>query len=571
GAEALCELDVGQADPNKTPNCDHCVGDPISTGTGYLLEREVDYAGVPHSGLRFERSYRARNWHHNYERMLTFVSTGGGASYASVTRPDGGLFTFQRNSTSAPYTSDADVTSKLNGTFDGSGNPTGWTYTDTDDTVETFDGTGKLTTITTRSGLHQFLTYDPTGRLATVTDDFGHQISFAYDSLGRLGTLTAPGLQYTYAYDADKNLASVTYPDSTSRQYRYNESGYASSTPAGLLTGIIDEGGQRFLSAYYDTNGRATRSEHAGSADRTDVAYNADGTVTVTDTAGATHVVTHVVNNLTKRVSSVTGSRCEGCQSFAAYSYDTQGFRNQTTDYPGYKTNYADSGESARQLETSRTEGLNSTGGSTPSTRTIETQWHSVFRLPTLITEANRTTAFTYDSAGNILTRTVTDTSLTPNALRTWTYTYNAYGLVLTEDGPRTDVTDLTTYTYYNCSTGGKCGQIQTITNAAGHVTTYETYNSHGQPTRISDPNGLVITMAYNTRQLVKDRCVGGALPTCTGGAYTHFDYWPTGLLKRVTNPDGSYLHYTYDNAHRLTQVNDGAGNKVVYSLDAMG
>jgi YD repeat-containing protein len=41
--------------------------------------------------------------------------------------------------------------------------------------------------------------------------------------------------------------------------------------------------------------------------------------------------------------------------------------------------------------------------------------------------------------------------------------------------------------------------------------------------------------------------------------------------LKQVTLSDASYVLYTYDNAHRLTQINDGLGNKVVYTLDAMG
>ena len=58
--------------------------------------------------------------------------------------------------------------------------------------------------------------------------------------------------------------------------------------------------------------------------------------------------------------------------------------------------------------------------------RKVTTTWHSTFRLPTSITEANRTTAFTHDADGNVLTRTVTDTTVTPNVSRTWTYTYNA-------------------------------------------------------------------------------------------------------------------------------------------------
>src|SRR5690242_7868351 len=74
-------------------------------------------------------------------------------------------------------------------------------------------------------------------------------------------------------------------------------------------------------------------------------------------------------------------------------------------------------------------------------------------QLPTSITEPSRTVSFTYDG-NKMLTRTMTDTTVTPNVSRTWTYTYDSYGRVMTEDGPRTDVSDVTTYAYYTCTTG---------------------------------------------------------------------------------------------------------------------
>ena len=97
--------------------------------------------------------------------------------------------------------------------------------------------------------------------------------------------------------------------------------------------------------------------------------------------------------------------------------------------------------------------------------RKITTQWHSTYRLPTQIDEPGKRTTFTHDANGNVLTRTELDTAT--SASRTWTYTYNSYGQVLTADGPRTDVSDVTTYTYYSCTTGYQCGQVHTITNAA--------------------------------------------------------------------------------------------------------
>ena len=152
---------------------------------------------------------------------------------------------------------------------------------------------------------------------------------------------------------------------------------------------------------------------------------------------------------------------------------------------------------------------------------------------------------------------------MTPNVSRTWTYTYNSFGQVLTVDGPRTDVPDVTTYAYYSCTTGAQCGQIQTVTDAAGHVWTYNTYNAYGQPLTLTDPNGVLTTLTYDARQRLTSRSAAGETSSLS--------YYPTGLLKTVTLPDNSSLTYTYDAAHRLTQVADGLGNKMVYTLDAMG
>jgi YD repeat-containing protein len=150
---------------------------------------------------------------------------------------------------------------------------------------------------------------------------------------------------------------------------------------------------------------------------------------------------------------------------------------------------------------------------------------------------------------------------------RTWTYKYfnnGLYGQVQTATGSRTDITtDVTNYTYYNCTTGAQCGQVDTITNGLNQVTTFNSYNVYGQPFTITDPNGVLTTLTYDARERLTSREIG----TDT----TNFFYWPTGLLKEVELPDSSTLNYTYDAAHRLNQITDGAGNYIVYTLDALG
>ena len=85
-----------------------------------------------------------------------------------------------------------------------------------------------------------------------------------------------------------------------------------------------------------------------------------------------------------------------------------------------------------------------------------------------------------------MLSKTVTD--LATSTARTWSYSYDSFGRMLTENGPRTDVTDVVTYTYYSCTTGFQCGQLHTVINAASQVMTYNSYNAHGQPLSMTDP-----------------------------------------------------------------------------------
>jgi YD repeat-containing protein len=147
---------------------------------------------------------------------------------------------------------------------------------------------------------------------------------------------------------------------------------------------------------------------------------------------------------------------------------------------------------------------------------------------------------------------------------RVWSYSYNQYGQVLTAKGPRTDGNDTTTYAYYSDTTSSHTtGDLQAVTDALGHVTTSTQYDAYGNVLEQVDANGVATDYSYDARQRLKTVRVGSQT--------TSYDYWPTGLLKQVTWPDQSYVAYTYDDAHRLTDVADSQGNSVHYVLDNAG
>jgi RHS repeat-associated protein len=320
-----------------------------------------------------------------------------------------------------------------------------------------------------------------------------------------------------------------------------------------------------------DQRGRADDLKARGARAST-LTYNGDGSVTTTDALGATRTFTYAQVGDINQATSISGSQCPSCEESAATAYDSAGWAASRTDYNGSMTCYAN--DPARGLELVRVEGF-AAGSTCPTNlasytpasgtaqRKISTTWSTSYRLPTLIVEATRSTTFGYDSSGNLRTKTVTDTTVAPNISRTWVYTYNSFGQVLTAQGPRTDLNSTRAYTYYSCTTGSQCGQVHTVTDELGHVTTFNSYNVYGQPLSITDPNGVVTTLTYDSGRRLTSRSVNGETTSIT--------YYPTGLVQKVTLPDGSFQQYTYDGAHRLTQIADGLGNRIVYTLDALG
>jgi len=574
GTRTDCPEIVRNLGPKQCPAAGGPVfSNPINVGIGNKLQVERDYTSAGVFPLSFARYYNSKaplesptligqRWTHQYARRID--ARGLNAASVRVLRADGEVVFFAPCSTG--YCGGLDEKSRLTRTTNSQGYTTAWQLVDENDVVESYDGGGRLLSEKSRAGVLHTLAYDSSGHLVTVTDSFGRQLALGYDGSGRINQVTEPGgAAIVFAYDSSGNLSSVTYPDSSNRTYLYDESGHvAGGAATNLLTGIMDESGTRFASYNYDSDSRAIDSQHAGAVEHVQVTYNANGSSTVTDPLGTSRTFgIQTVQNVT-HLSTVTGSVCSTCSLSASYGYNAGGDLTSLTDFRGNQTLVS---FNARHLEEGRTE---ANGASTA--RTTTATWHASYRLPltraiyagsTATGTPIRTSTFTHDVSGNVLTRTDTDTLVTPNVSRTWTSTYDSYGRVLTVDGPRTDASDITSYTYYTCTTGLECGQLRTTTNALFQTTTYNTYNAHGQPLTITDANGVVTTLTYDLRQRLASRVAGGETTT--------FEYWPTGLLKKTTNADGSYVLYTYDAAHRLTRLEDGDGNRIEYTLDAIG
>jgi YD repeat-containing protein len=262
----------------------------------------------------------------------------------------------------------------------------------------------------------------------------------------------------------------------------------------------------------------------------------------VADARGNVHSYSFVTAFDLVKPAALTGSpvQSSGGKSFTYDIYNGGRFIASRTDWDGNVTTYT---HDARGDETSRTEAFGTT-----LARTINTAWLPNFHLPTQITEPIRTTTFSYDTHGNLPTKTIPAGALT----RTYSYTYNGFGQVVTSTDPRGNVTK---YSY------DAKGDLASITDALGHIKTIPTYDGASRPLTIIDPNGVTTTLTYDPRGRLTSRTVGTLR--------TAYAYDKAGNLTRVTLPDGSFLAYTYDAAHRLTQIADAVGDRIAYTLDA--
>lgn len=456
-------------------------------------------------------------------------------------------------------------------------------------------------------------------QLLKVTSDSGRVLKFERDVAGKITQMRVGASAPTRFYYSDNDLLTkVVYPGGQTRQYHYNESeqtGGASLPYA--LTGISDLDASsnpvRYASYSYDSTGRAITTQHAGGIDRFDLQFNSSQTV-YTDPLGTQRTMTlTTIKGITKAasISQPAGSGSSAATQTSAY--DVFGNEISVDDYNGNRA--CKSYDTARSLETLRVEGLANTqacsgvvGAGAPlpaGSRKRSVQWHPDWPLEVHVAEPGRLTTYVYNGqpdpfAGNAPASCAPPEAALPNGraivvlcrrveqattdvdgsqgfsatLRSGSlprenkWTYNGRGQVLTHDGPRTDVNDITTYAYYSDTTSDHTiGDLQSVTNAAGHVTQYTNYDAEGRLTRSVAPNGVETVTTYTPRGWVNTVAItAGSVSQTT--AYT---YEQDGRIGTVSMPDGTTLSYSYDSAKRLTGIIDGVGNSVTYTLDQAG
>ena len=377
---------------------------PVNPLTGNKFFKKRDYLGSGAFPIKVFRYYNSfgSDWSWDYFQRIDIVQIS--PRFVEVHRPDGKVYIFIENG--ADWVGDTDDVLQLN-TID-----SGFKLTLPNNTVETYDADGKLTTITTLGGLSQSLAY--VDNQVTVSSA-NSSITFDLNTNDQVERLTLPdGSEYRYGYNSDQLLETISVPDTTPGQAGNNPFGEDNpfkvihredATFRRLVTGITDETGTRISTAQYDAMGRVVRSEvNSGisttSFDYTHLEHPSNPRVTLTNSLGKETTYHYKTIEGLRRLTLTEGHATAHCAAAnQSYTYDANGFKDLVTDWEGNVTDY-DHDFQGREI--SRTEGVG-----TPEARTITTEWHTTFRLPTKMTYPERVVNFVYDENGNLVSRVV--------------------------------------------------------------------------------------------------------------------------------------------------------------------
>ena len=466
------------------------------------------------------------------------------------------------------------------------------------------DPIGGLTSLNYTSGLLELrrrpanritnFQHDASGRLVEVSFPDNSTRQFDYDSRDLMTSETdARNLTKYRKFDSAGRLTEVVLED-TSRRFMsaaatvglLNPSsgvGLSKDNPApmtvtgGMTTSVDAEARSR---AYeFNEFGAATKFVSASSLETT-MQYDASGNVLRIDRpSGASRAMTYDPNNnlLTETDEQLGGT--------TTYTYDPALNRLDSITDANQKT--TDIGYNPAGQITSIT---------TPQQRQITMTYAPDGNVDTLSGPLGVQTTFEYDPDGNLskITRTangqVRETAFVNDAAGNAETVTDAAGRVVTSihdsmnrvtslQGPGTP----TTFLGYDAD-----GNNISVTPPsrpshefdydlrdwlssyqsppAGTASVPMTFarNAEGQETVVSLPDGRSISRSYDTAGRLTTTTIGGNREYVTEYDST------TGLVQRMTAPDGKTLDFSYQ-GDRIRQAKTGSGEGVLYRYDAMG
>ncbi|MEW6372411.1 MAG: DUF6531 domain-containing protein [Pseudomonadota bacterium] len=408
------------------------------------------------------------------------------------------------------------------------------------------------------------LTFSRVGAVLKITDSAGRWVELTKNQYGVVTQVRDPaGNVWTYVYDPNSplRLAKVVSPGSSPdiREYHYED-----PNPK-LLTGISING-VRYSRYSYQSDGRVGRSALEGGAESDTFVYGGTNFTMVTDAHGqpTTYNYTDVLGE--RKLTSVTRETTPTCPlaSVSKIAYDSYGYTDYELDWNGNKTDYTyDSFGTLQEVVTAAgtPQASKTTHTWTGTLRTgiklIQSEYKDASDVPYLRVN------YAYSTVLPALLASETWTDLTTGDQRKteYGYTLHSNGTLAskTVSTPLPDGGMATTRFSYDTA-----GNLTSRTNALNQTEYWSEHNGLGQPGRYVDINGVATTFAYRANGTLES--FTQLLPS--GDRVTKLTYNNDRKVTDIVFADGSAKRWRYSAGGRLESVGNGAGQFVTSSLD---
>lgn len=410
-----------------------------------------------------------------------------------------------------------------------------------DGTKEHFSYNGKNQRIlhVDRNGNATRMAYDNRGNLTQVINALGEKTNLTYNGDNQLAILKVNGKEkLRNSYDQKGNLISAAGADGNGNKVIYDGKGRPVR---------IENPDNSIISITYDEVGNITNIREDGGLELTYRYDNLNRVVCTVDGNG--NATTYEYNNA-DRISKVINP-LGACRS---YSYNENGKITKIMDYDGHA---------------------------------VEADYNAIGRISRVTDKEGNVTEFSYDSMWNISCIQQADGGVIE-------YKYDSNNRLCEEhlpdgsiiryaydwNGNRTGITDAegnhTAYVY------DALNRVIKETDGAGAETQYD-YDLEGNLSCITDAMGNRTTYAYDEMK----RCIS---KTDAMGSTTLYSYDVMGNVKNIRYPngseekrfykegklaevrkaDGSSMRYTYDGCGNCICMENGAGEKLTITYDAL-
>jgi RHS repeat-associated protein len=556
--------------------CLACAGHPVNTGSGDVsLAIPLFSLAQSPLALSFGLSY-----HSEAPRYAALASSPVGLgwthTYAQTLRPTDAVASslYQRTSEGfdSEYVAQADGSwvAASPGELRGRVVAVGGQYqlTDLDGTTTDFDATsGVWLSTADRWGNTLQGAYDAAGNLVSVTDAEGRQIQLAYSG-AQLAQVTLPGGE-TWRLSYQGSVLSQIFDPLRTGNQPWRTFSYAADSQGvvRLLTDARDDAGFLLEGHAYDALNRGVTSVSQGGRDLVTLEY-------ATPASGQTRV-THAIDGETSQVSVFTLTYGRGrylplevlgdCATCTGATSDDQHFTYFPDNHVASRTD--GNGHITQYLYDSNGNVISMTEAVGTAQQRTTTSHYDYAPWPNFRTEvdepsaakagAEKVTTFTWNSSGapeTVLTTAEAGYLLASDAaptVYTTKRTFDARHRLLATSGPRTDVTQVMSQTYYADAdaTANRRGRLQSVTDASGNVSTFDNYDEYGAALTAVDPNGVTIARQTDA----KGRVVASTSQAVAGVAGEASDYTTT---------------FTFDGRDRLVKTVLPRGNGMAYGYE---